>query len=132
MHKCSNQVRFIVSLILVLALLFSMPLSAAASVLPLTEGAATAAGDITDANRDAAQDSLAGENQSGRPSGLVGFEDDYDLQLAGDTVSIIVEFAHQPAQLEQAIRETLEIEDPDFDFEAADQDVYKRQSGGCS
>lgn len=70
MHKCSNQVRFIVSLILVLALLFSMPLSAAASVLPLAESAVTAAGDITDANRDAAQDSMEGTNQSSRPSGL--------------------------------------------------------------
>ena len=44
-------------------------------------------------------------SQENRPSGLVGFEGEYELSESDRMVSVIVEFAHQPATLVQAIAE---------------------------
>lgn len=51
------------------------------------------------------KDALELADRSNRDSGLVGFDDDWDLDEFDDTdmVSVIVEFVHQPAAVEQIV-----------------------------
>lgn len=44
-------------------------------------------------------------SQQERPSGMVGFTGDYELEDSDEMISVIVEFTHQPAALVQAVSE---------------------------
>ncbi|MGM9638675.1 MAG: hypothetical protein ACI3XT_03690, partial [Butyricicoccaceae bacterium] len=78
-------------------------LIAAAMVLPMTVSFASADSALP-AESDA-QISAALVSQENRDSGLVGFEGAYALEETGTPVSIIVELAHQPAGLVEAVAE---------------------------
>lgn len=61
---------------------------------------------IQAADRDAASEDSAIDSallQENRPGGLVGFEGEYALKGDGSMVTVIVEFVHQPAGLEEAL-----------------------------
>ena len=78
-------------------------LIAAAMVLPMTVSFASADSALP-AESDA-QISAALVSQENRDSGLVGFEGAYALEETRTPVSIIVELAHQPAGLVEAVAE---------------------------
>ena len=73
----------------------------AGNTLPLY-AAAEGKGNQPSVNSDA-QKSAAIASHENRPGGLVGFEGDYELGDSDEMVSVIVEFANQPASLVQAI-----------------------------
>ncbi len=56
-------------------------------------------------NSRQAEESAAVASQENREGGLVGFEGAYAISEVDTPVSVIVEFAHQPAKVVQAIAE---------------------------
>ena len=82
------------------ALAFTM----VATSLPVTAIAAGGSGSKATPSLESQQSAQILSHEA-RPSGLVGFEEEYELGNSDSMVSVIVEFVHQPASLVQAIAE---------------------------
>ena len=87
-----SKLRAVLCLVLALAVVFPQSLVYAAAPVEY------------DAERLAAAETVM---QSGRPSGLVGFEGDYTLSETNEPMSVIVELESQPAELVKSVNEAV-------------------------
>lgn len=87
-----SKLRAVLCLVLALAVVFPQSLVYAAAPVEY------------DAERLAAAEAVM---QSGRPSGLVGFEGDYTLSETNEPMSVIVELESQPAELVKSVNEAV-------------------------